>query len=116
MKMQRNSMSSKAMLADMAPTLVTLRSELDAIDQRLLETLRERLGCCARIGHYKKRNGVPMMQPHRIGIVQSRAEAYAIAHGISPEFLRALYERIIEETCRIEDDIIASPSHGSGAL
>jgi chorismate mutase len=57
-----------------------------------------------------------MMQPHRIGIVQRRAEAYAIEHGISPEFLQALYDRIIEETCRIEDDIIASPLHGPGAL
>lgn len=116
MKKQRKSMSNKAMLADMAPTLEALRGELDAIDQRLLETLRERLGCCARIGHYKKRNGVPMMQPHRIGIARSRAEAYAIEHGISPEFLRASYERIIEETCRIEDNIIASPPHGPGAL
>jgi hypothetical protein len=54
MNKQRKSMSRKATHADMAPTLETLRGELDAIDQRLLETLRERLGCCMRIGHYHR--------------------------------------------------------------
>ena len=109
-------MNTQATHADPSPMLEALRGELDAIDQRLLETLRERLGCCVRIGHYKKRHAVPMMQPHRIGIVQRRAEAFAIEHGVRPEFLRALYELIIEETCRIEDNIIASPPHGPGAL
>lgn len=116
MNEEQKTMSTQATHGEPTVTLEALRGELDSIDQRLLETLRERLGCCVRIGLYKKRNAVPMMQPHRIGIVQSRAEAFAIEHGISPEFLRALYERIIEETCRIEDDIIGSPPHGPGEL
>jgi chorismate mutase len=105
-----------ALHADPTQTLDALREELDSIDQRLLDILRERLDCCARIGLYKKRNAVPMMQPHRFGIAQARAEAFAIEHGISPEFLRSLYDRIIEETCRIEDDILASRVHGAAAI
>jgi chorismate mutase len=93
-----------------ARILQTLRDELDVIDQRLLETLRERLACCGRIGYHKKLHGVPMMQPQRIGVVQRRAAAYATLHGLNAEFLRRLYELIIEETCRLEDEIIGSPT------
>ena len=101
--------------------LQALRDELDAIDQQLLALVRERLECCCRIGHWKKQHGVPMMQPGRIGVVQDRAAAFAMAHGLSAEFLRRLYAHIIEETCRLEDAIIGAqgaaddddgPAHG----
>lgn len=97
-------------------TLETLRAELDGIDGRLLDAMRERLDCCCRIGHHKKLHAVPMMQPHRIGIVQRRAEEFAFAHDMSAEFLRAVYELIIEETCRLEDEIIAMPPAPPDAL
>jgi len=99
--------------ADMTPDaalarLEALRGELDAVDGRLRETLRDRLDCCVRIGQLKRDSAIPMMQPQRIGIVQQRAAAFAAEHGMSPSFLRALYELIIAETCRIEDEIIAA--------
>lgn len=93
---------------DATAQLETLRGELDAVDGRLRETLRERLDCCARIGRLKRDGAIPMMQPHRIGIVQQRAAAFAEEHGMSPSFLRAFYDLIITETCRIEDEIIAA--------
>lgn len=104
------------MTYDDTTTLDALRAELDGIDRQLLEAIRERLDCCCRIGHYKKLHAVPMLQPHRVGIVQRRAEEFAATHGLSAEFLRGLYKRIIEETCRLEDEIIASPPAPRGAL
>lgn len=83
-----------------------LRAELDAIDERFLEELRARINKCVEIGHFKRENGVPMMQPHRIGIVQERAARFGEKHGINQEFLRKLYDLIIEETCRVEDQVI----------
>lgn len=91
---------------DPAQVLQALRDELDALDKTLLETLRQRLDCCCRIGLHKRDHAIPMMQPHRIGVVQARAAAFAATHGMSPAFLRALYELIITETCRLEDEII----------
>ncbi|SDZ70758.1 chorismate mutase [Variovorax sp. YR266] len=90
-------------------TLQSLRDELDDLDRTLLETLRQRLVCCCRIGLHKRNHAIPMMQPHRIGVVQERAAAFAAEHGMSPVFLRALYELIITETCRLEDEIIDAP-------
>lgn len=89
--------------------LQSLRDELDGLDAILLETLRQRLICCCRIGLHKRNHAIPMMQPHRIGVVQQRAAAFAAEHGMSPAFLRVLFELIIAETCRLEDEIIGAP-------
>jgi len=90
--------------------LQLLRDELDGLDRTLLEAVKLRLDCCCRIGLHKRDHAIPMMQPHRIGVVQERAAAFAAEHGVSPAFLCALYELIIKETCRLEDEIIGVPS------
>jgi chorismate mutase-like protein len=87
--------------------LERLRAQLDALDQALLDTVRDRIRCCVRIADVKRRDGVPMMQPHRIALVQERAASYAAEHGIDAKFLQRLYDLIIDETCRVEDLVIA---------
>ena len=72
--------------------------------------VRERIECCVRIGQYKRDHDVPMMQPHRIGVVQERAARYGERHGIDGEFLRRLYDVIIDETCRVEELVICERS------
>ncbi|GAA1902369.1 hypothetical protein GCM10009716_10310 [Streptomyces sodiiphilus] len=84
-----------------------LRNRLDAIDAQLLDRLRARIECCVEIGRVKRAEGIPMMQPHRIDTVQRRAAAFADEHGLSREFMSGLYQLIIAETCRLEDDVIA---------
>lgn len=88
--------------------LEDLRRELDHIDRALLESLRQRLDCCMRIGAHKKIHDIPMMQPQRIGVVQQRAADFAAANRLNPSFLHALYALIIEETCRLEDEVIGT--------
>lgn len=95
---------------DAQRVLQLLRDELDGVDITLLEALLRRLDCCRRIGLHKREHAIAMMQPQRIGVVQARAAAFAVEHGVSPAFLRALYELIITETCRLEDEIIGAPS------
>ena len=90
----------------MEPTLETLRAELDGIDEQLLATIAARLRCCERIGHFKKTHAVAMMQPQRIGVVKARAVQFGAANGVSGEFLERLYDVIIAETCRLEEQII----------
>jgi chorismate mutase len=91
-----------------AGELERLRAQLDALDQVLLDTVRDRIRCCVRIAEVKRRNRVPMMQPHRIAIVQQRAASYAAEHGIDAQFLQRLYDLIVDETCRVEDLVIAA--------
>jgi chorismate mutase-like protein len=70
-----------------AEGLAALCVQLDQIDERLLDTLRVRVQCCIHIAELKRQWSIPMMQPHRIGIVHERAATYASIHGMSPDFL-----------------------------
>jgi 4-amino-4-deoxychorismate mutase len=97
-------------------TLEMLRADLDRIDAEFLAALGARVSVCRSIAAYKRQHAVPMMQPHRIGVVQQRAARYAEANGLDLTFMKQLYDLIIGETCRIEDLIIdAGRSDGSAA-
>ena len=85
-----------------------LRARLDGIDQALLDTIQDRIRCCLEIGLVKRSNGIPMMQPGRIGLVQERAARYGVTHGVDPAFLCRVYDVVIAETCRLEDLVISS--------
>jgi chorismate mutase len=87
--------------------LESLRAELDSLDLRLLETVRDRIRVGVRIAEVKRDHAVPMMQPHRIAVVQDRAAAFAAEHGVDGDFLKRLYDLLIAETCRVEDLVIA---------
>jgi chorismate mutase len=89
-----------------AEELEHLRAQLDGLDRVLLDTVRDRIRCCVRIADVKRRHGVPMMQPHRIAIVQQRAASFAAEQGVDAGFLQRLYDLIIDETCRVEDLVI----------
>lgn len=93
-------------MTDTTVTLESLRAELDQVDERLLEAVRERISCCVRIARYKRAHTVPMMQPHRIVAVHERAAAFGARHGIDQEFLHLLYDLVIAEACRVEDLVI----------
>lgn len=88
--------------------LKDLRGKLDEIDKKLLQALSDRIDCCVRIAEYKRAHNVPMMQPHRIDVVQGRAADFAGKHGIDRAFIRRFYDLIIEETCRVESLVIES--------
>ncbi|WP_413247646.1 chorismate mutase [Rhodococcus sp. Z13] len=84
-----------------------LRAELDAIDRDLLDTVRARLEVCERVADLKRRHGVAVFQPGRMEVVHRRAQDYARTHGLSGEFVRALYTLLIDEACRVEDEIVS---------
>ena len=90
--------------------LSSLRRELDAIDRRLLESVRERIDVCTRVASVKREFDIPMMQPGRVGVVQERAREFARAHNMSEDFLAALYDLLIGEACRVEHLIIDAES------
>ncbi|ATQ27915.1 chorismate mutase [Rhodococcus ruber Chol-4] len=93
-----------------------LRTELDRVDARLLDTVRDRLRICARIAHLKQRHAIPMLQPGRMQVVHARAESYAHRNDMSPEFLHSLYALLIAEACRVEDLIIDGPGAAPAQL
>lgn len=94
-------------------TLNDFRCELDQLDQELVALLGRRFEICRRVAHFKQQHGIPMMQPGRVAEVKERSAGLAARHGMNPAFMRTLYAHIIDEACRLEDEIIDAPaSHG----
>jgi chorismate mutase len=78
-----------------------LRLRIDAIDRKVVRLLNERAGCAITLGRVKKERGLPIYQPAReeevLGNVQRSSGG-----PLESKALRRLFERIIDESRRIE--------------
>jgi chorismate mutase-like protein len=89
-----------------APDLAQLREQLDAVDETLLDLLRQRYALCREVAEYKRDRNLPMMAPERLDAVRRRASDFAVANGLEPEALAEIFELITAEACRLEDALI----------
>ena len=90
--------------------LLLFRRELDELDRQLIDTLSERFAICRQVAEYKAQHSVPMMQPGRVLEVKQKAVQRAVPAGLSERFALELYDLIISEACRMEDEIIDNAS------
>jgi chorismate mutase-like protein len=90
----------------MTEKLLRFRRELDELDDQILDVLSRRLGICREVALYKAEAGIAMMQAGRVAQVKARAVAKGKTKGLSENFVLSLYEIVITEACRIEDEII----------
>ena len=77
------------------------RKEIDLIDERLIELLNRRSQCAIEIGRIKRRLGLAIYSPER------ETEVFNHVIGLNggpldPNAVRRLFERIIDESRRIE--------------
>src|SRR4051812_44832727 len=80
------------------------RQEIDRIDEALMGLLSERLRICLEIARNKRAEALPVIQPARAEDARDRAAQKAATFGLEPNFVRALWDRIIAETCRSEGE------------
>ena len=78
-----------------------LRLRIDAVDRRMVRLLNERAGCAIQLGRVKKRRGLPIYQPSREEEVLGNVQR-SNGGPLESEALRRLFERIIDESRRIE--------------
>ncbi len=84
-----------------------LRDAIDAIDRRVVRLLNERAGHAIELGRVKKDLGMAIYQPSREEEVLRNVQE----HNRGPlqnDAVRRLFERIIDESRRIERIITAS--------
>jgi chorismate mutase-like protein len=91
---------------DFMTSLPDFRAHIDALDTQIIRALADRLSVCREVAVFKKAHGIPMMQPGRVEVVKERAAAAAVAAGLNRAFILQLYSLIIDEACRIEDDLM----------
>lgn len=82
------------------------RAEIDRLDRQLLELLGRRFVVCRDVARHKQAHGMPVLQPARAAIVKRRAVALGAAHSLDSSFVEALYELIMAEACRLQDEIV----------
>ena len=84
-----------------ADSLEELRRRIDAIDQTLVRLLNERAGHAIALGKIKKARGLAIYQPVREQEVLANVQS-GNGGPLEDAALRRLFERIIDESRRIE--------------
>ena len=91
--------------------LARLRASIDELDRVLVKLLNQRAKYALEIGHAKRRIDAPVYSPDRERDVLERVESENRG-PLSPDGLRRLYERIIDESRRLEREAGDSESEG----
>ena len=92
----------------MTETLAPFRRRIDMLDDEIVRLLAERFAVVHQVAAVKRAENIPAVLPERIEAVKARAAANAAPLGLDPLFVRRLYGLIIDEACRLEDELIAS--------
>ena len=84
-----------------APDLDTFRSAIDAVDAEILALVAKRIGLVLEVADYKRNRAIPVYDPARERMVIERLIGLA-PEGLDAQVVRRIFERIIDESRRIE--------------
>lgn len=76
------------------------RMRIDALDDRLIELLAERMGIAREIGRYKSQHGMPIVHRDRFNEILEAASAKAAEKQLSSKFICRIITDIHEESVR----------------
>ncbi|MCF0165687.1 MAG: bifunctional 3-deoxy-7-phosphoheptulonate synthase/chorismate mutase type II [Bacteroidales bacterium] len=77
-----------------------LRSQIDQLDDSIIDLISERLDIASEIGEIKSVEGIAVFQPERWEQVVSRVETRAADRGVSTGFISGLYRLIHQESIK----------------
>lgn len=86
--------------------LLSLRSEIDEIDRRLIDLLAARFGVIERVAGLKLAEGIPARIQSRINTVVQQNEVAGRTRGIPRRAAAHIWEVIVEESCKLEERLI----------
>jgi chorismate mutase len=89
------------------------RRRIDGIDDELLRLLNDRARCALDIGHAKKALGLPVYSAEREAEILARLSGRNQGPLEEPA-IRRLFERIIDESRRLERLAVQEPEPGPG--
>lgn len=92
--------------SDTSGNLSELRSQIDKLDDELLELLARRMGVSREIGHYKKGHNMPILQAARYQELLTQRVDQAARLGMEREFMRTILQAIHEESVRQQMEVL----------
>ena len=87
----------------------SLRVQIDAIDNEMMNMLSKRMEMAEDIGRYKKRNNISILQPERWNEILNSAVQKGRGKGLSDEFVIQLLSAIHQESIRHQTLIMNAP-------
>lgn len=90
------------------------RIEIDRIDELLVDLLNQRSRCAIEIGRVKRALGMPVYSPSREKEVIEHVTRFN-GGPLDPDAVRRLFERIIDESRRIERVTVEREAEEGGA-
>jgi chorismate mutase len=83
-----------------------LRQQIDKIDNELMDLLAKRMRVCREIGQYKKEHNMQVLQTVRYNEILDKRGVQGSLTGMSPEFVKQVFEHIHEESVRQQVEIV----------
>lgn len=83
-----------------------LRDEIEAIDRSLVELIARRVDLAREVGHAKRSEGLPTLDPAREAAVVRRAGQLAREVGIADEDVRYIFWHLIGLARRAQNEEI----------
>ena len=95
--------------AEFTTTLVQLREQIDLADETIIAALAKRMRIVDKIGRYKQKNHVAILQPDRWKEILSSRIAAGVQGNLSERFMRELYrcihaESILHQEAQFKED------------
>jgi chorismate mutase len=84
-----------------------LRSQIDVIDENLLNLLASRMKISRKIGEYKKENNIAILQTSRWDAILEDMVKRGSECGLSEKFVTAVFNAIHEASVQVQNDILA---------
>lgn len=82
------------------------RVQIDALDAELIDALAQRFEIVSEVGVLKSHEGMTAIQPERAQAVIDKAVEMGVAKGLDADFVRRLYEMMIDHAHVLEDEIL----------
>ena len=90
------------MILSADPTIASLREEIEAVDERLIAAIAERVALARAIGRVKAEAGQPVIDPAREAAVVMRASVLARMAGLPEDDIRALYWKLMAISRKVQ--------------
>jgi chorismate mutase len=92
--------------ADFTSILETLRSQIDSIDQQMLELLSQRMNVVEEIGKYKSKNEVTILQLRRWEKIMSTRIKLGKSLGLTEDFIKKLLQLVHKESIQRQTEVM----------
>ena len=91
---------------ELTESLASLRKQIDAMDDNLMDLLTKRMRVSREIAQYKKEHNMAVVQTGRYAEILDKRGAQGGMCGMDPTFVKKVYEAIHEESVRQQMEII----------